>query len=86
MGPDALVYVTSPDCTLCIEGAELVDRLRSEFGLTMIELAWESPEGNALVEQAGLLFPPALFLDGHLLGYGRLSERRLRKELSRLAA
>ena len=86
MGRGTLVYVTIPDCAFCIDGGVLVSELAAEFGLAVVELPWESSEGKALVEQAGALFPPALFVDRRFLGYGRLSERRLRRELSRRAA
>jgi len=42
-----------------------------------------SPEGQALAERGGILFPPGVFLDGAPFSYGRLSERRLRRELRR---
>ncbi|MGH9119880.1 MAG: hypothetical protein ACRD0A_19005 [Acidimicrobiales bacterium] len=35
---------------------------------------------------AGMAFPPGVLLDGEPFSYGRLSERKLRRELARHAA
>ena len=40
-----------------------------------------SLEGQVLAERSGVLFPPGIFLDGEPFSYGRLSERKLRREL-----
>ena len=37
-----------------------------------------------LATQGGLLFPPGILIDGEPFSYGRLSERKLRRELDRL--
>jgi hypothetical protein len=42
-----------------------------------------SPEGQRLAMQGGLLFPPGILIDGKPFSYGRLSERKLRRELDR---
>ena len=84
MSDGQLVYVTSPDCTFCTEGRALVWKLAHEIGLELVELPWDSPQGKALVERGGAFFPPALYRDDRLLGYGRLSERKLRKQLARV--
>jgi hypothetical protein len=39
-----------------------------------------------LAARAGVLFAPGVLLDGRPFGYGRLSERRLRRELGRMSA
>lgn len=46
-----------------------------------IELATE--QGAALAARHGVLFAPGILLDGRTFSFGRLSERRLRRELSR---
>jgi hypothetical protein len=86
MASGQLTYLTSPDCGLCVEGRTLLERLAAEFDLVVIELPWDSPSGRALVDGSGAFFPPALFLEGSLLGYGRLSERRLRRRLASVPA
>jgi hypothetical protein len=81
-----LVYLTSPDCAFCTDGRAIVQRLAREMGLDVSELSWDSPRGRALVAQGGAYFPPAVYLDDRLLGYGRVSERKLRKQLAKVPA
>jgi hypothetical protein len=81
-----LVYLTTPDCAFCTDGRAVVQRLAREIGLMFAEIPWDSAQGRALVERDGAFFPPAVYLDDRLLGYGRLSERRLRKQLARVPA
>ena len=38
-------------------------------------------KGEALAVRNGMLFPPGLFLDDEAFSYGRLSERKLRREI-----
>ena len=73
--------VSTPDCHLC----ERARRILSDVGspdVRLTELDWESPEGRALVTAEGVPFPPAVFVAGELVGYGRLSEGALRKRLA----
>ena len=83
---DGLVYVTTPSCHFCEEGAAVVDRLSRETGLPAERLDWDDARAVELVREEPPLFPPALYLGRRLLGYGRLSERRLRKLLRGMAA
>jgi len=46
------------------------------------EVKWSDPAGAALVRRDRILFPPALYVDDELWGYGRLSERALRKRFA----
>jgi hypothetical protein len=81
-----LVYLTAPDCAFCTDGRPIVQRLGREMGLEVAELAWDSPRGKALVGRESAFFPPAVYLDDRLLGYGRVSERKLRKQLAKVPA
>lgn len=74
-----LVFVTAPDCHLCAHGRPIVERLARSIGSSIRELGWDDEEAAALIRRDGVPFPPALYLDGRLLGFGRLSERRLRR-------
>lgn len=53
----------------------ILDRLAEEYPLriSVVDLAADG----------GILFPPGVFLEGEAFCYGRLSERRLRRELER---
>jgi hypothetical protein len=73
-----LIYVSSEDCHLCEHGRHVLDSL----GVERREVAAESQASEALVV-AGipLSFLPVLTDGERLIAYGRLSEKRLRKEL-----
>lgn len=75
----SLVYITAKNCHLCSDGRPIVARLAEESRAPVRELDWDGAEAQALLKRGGALFPPALYLDDRLLGFGRLSERRLRK-------
>jgi hypothetical protein len=82
----SLVYVTAPNCHFCEEGKAIVDHLAVETGLSIAHIDWDSPRATELIERERPLFPPALYLSERLLGYGRLSERRLRRLMREVAA
>lgn len=73
--------VTAPNCHLCGHARQVLARLERDWPLELSEARWDSTEGQALVRRDGVPFPPALYIDGRLAGYGRLSEGRLRKIL-----
>jgi len=76
-----VILVTAPACHLCDRARRVVARLESARPLAVSEVQWRSPEGQELVRRDGVPFPPALYIDGVLAGYGRLSEGRLRRVL-----
>lgn len=79
--PIDLTLVVAVGCTLCDHAREVLDAVGRDCPLRVKEIELESEEGQALAEQVPLVFPPVLLRDGAVLSYGRLSERRLRKEL-----
>ena len=78
-----LLLLTQEDCAFCDQAKQTLDRLAAEYGFAVATLDIGSPEGRSLAEQGGVLFPPGVFLDGQPFSYGRLSERKLRRELER---
>jgi hypothetical protein len=78
-----VVLLTQEHCSLCEHAKQVLDRLATEYPLrtTVIDLA--APKGRVLAADGGILFPPGVFLDGEPFSYGRLSERKLRRELDR---
>jgi hypothetical protein len=73
-----LTYVTSGDCHLCGHGRDVLATL----GLTAHEVDVESAEAGALADQGvPLAFLPVLWDGERVVAYGRLSEKRIRKEL-----
>lgn len=78
-----ILLLTQENCHFCDRAKELLDRLASEYSFSLSTLELNSPDGQALAEQNGILFPPGLFIDGEPFSYGRPSEGKLRKELNR---
>lgn len=75
-----LVYITGPDCHLCEHGREVLDALEVERR----EISRDSDEAGTLAGRGiPLSFLPVLTDGTRVIGYGRLSEKRLRKELAR---
>lgn len=77
-----VTLLTKEDCELCAQAKGVLERLQSDHGLSVREVALESEEGRRLALVSGAPFPPAVLLDGEPFSYGRLSERRLRKALA----
>ncbi len=81
-----VLLLTEEQCSLCEHAKRVLDRLAMEYPLSVTALALASPEGRALAERSGILFPPGILLGGEPFSYGRLSERKLRRELDRRLA
>jgi len=79
-----LTLVTAVDCHLCGHARDVAQRLAAELKVEIVELAWESPEAD-VVRRDGVPFPPALYADDELLGYGRISEGGVRRRLARVS-
>lgn len=78
-----IVLLTQEQCGFCDQAKEILARLSHEYQLSVSTLSINSPEGQQLVIQGGLLFPPGVYVAGEPFSYGRLSERKLRRELKR---
>ena len=76
-----VLLLTQANCASCDQAKEILDRLSTEYGFSVATVELGSPEGQALAERGGILFPPGVLLDGEPFSYGRLSERKLRCEL-----
>ena len=78
-----VTLLTQDACGFCDDAKELLDRLAGEFPIAVTELDLRSAAGERLAVAGGMMFPPGIFVDGEPFGYGRPSERRLRRELER---
>ena len=75
-----LLLVTADECHLCEHGREVLAAL----GVEVREVALESDEAAALAARGiPLTFLPVLTDGARVIAYGRLSERRLQRELGR---
>jgi glutaredoxin len=77
-----VTLLTQTDCGMCEHAKTVLARVGAEYQLEVIEVSLASDEGRALATEAGVAFAPGILLDGTPFGYGRLSERRLRRALS----
>ncbi len=78
-----VLLLTQDHCGFCAEAKQTLGRLAAEYGFSVSLLDMGSAEGQALAARGGILFPPGLFLEGEPFSYGRLPERKLRRELER---
>lgn len=78
-----ILLLTQENCGFCYQAKEILDRLAVEYGLSVSTLDLSSPEGQALAERSGVLFPPGIFIDDDPFSYGRPSEQKLKREIER---
>jgi len=81
----AITLLTQADCALCEHAKDVLARVGGDHRLEVTEIDLASEHGRALAARAGVLFAPGVLVGGRPFGYGRLSERRLRRALGRLA-
>lgn len=86
----AVVLLTQGDCGLCEHAKEVLQRVDRDpqlpVRLALAEVELGSEQGRRLAREAGVLFAPGILLNGQPFSHGRLSERKLRRTLARLAA
>lgn len=78
-----VTLLTQTDCGLCDHAKRVLARVGKEHPLSVEEVSMDTAHGRELGLRHGVLFAPGVLLDGESFAYGRLSERRLRKELTR---
>lgn len=78
--------LTQESCAFCEQAKEVLERLVGEYELAIEAVDMATAEGQVLAERGGVMFPPGVFVDGDAFSYGRLSERKLRREFERRVA
>ncbi len=81
--PVEVTLLTQPSCAYCGHAKAVLVSVGQDFDLTINEISLESDEGRMLATRHGVMFAPGVLINGRPFGYGRLSERKLRKELAR---
>lgn len=71
--------LTQHRCGFCDDAQRILQAIARDY--RSVDLA--TSEGQAMAQRGGVLFPPGVFVDGDPFSYGRLSERKLRRELER---
>ncbi len=64
----------------------MLDKVGADYPLEVQEIPLDSQEGHSLALRNGVLFPPGVLLEDEKFSHGRLSERRLRKQLADITA
>lgn len=77
-----VTLLTQADCGYCEHAKAVLGRVGGDYPLHVTEIDLATPEGKHLAERAGVMFAPGVLLDGKGYGYGRLSERKLRRSLA----
>jgi glutaredoxin len=78
-----ILLLTKRNCAFCDQAKAILARLTAEYPVSVSTLDLATSEGEALALRGGVLFPPGVFLDGTPFSYGRVSEKKLRREIER---
>lgn len=78
-----VLLLTQEGCRSCEQMAALFERLAVEYPLEVATLDMREPEAQAIAARARVLFPPGVLIDGASIGFGRLTERTIRREIVR---
>ena len=79
--PIEVILLTQDHCKFCDDAKRVLDRVGDDHALDVITVDLASARGQQLAIEGGVMFPPGVFIAGEPFSYGRLSERKLRKEL-----
>jgi glutaredoxin len=78
--------VSKEGCLPCLRVKRIVKDLEGEIpGIVVREVDFSSQEGIAIAVREGILYPPAVMINGTLFGAGKILEEPL-KEAVRKAA
>ena len=81
-----ITVLTQTSCAFCEQAKATLTRLQQEHSFDTVEISLETEHGRALGARHGVLFAPGILLDDEFFSFGRLSERKLRRELERRGA
>lgn len=86
LAPIRVTLLTQDACRYCEHAKLVLERVSADHRIEVEEIDLTGERGRDLATRHGVLFAPGLLLDGQSFGYGRVSERRLRRELTRREA
>jgi glutaredoxin len=78
-----ILLLTKRNCAFCDQAKAILARLTAEYPVSVSTLDLATSEGEALALRGGVLFAPGVFLDDVPFSYGRVSEKKLRREIER---
>ena len=76
-----ITLLTQDTCTFCDQAKGVLARLAAEHPLDIEEIPLDTPQGQALAVENGVMFAPGVLVDGKSFSHGRLSEKKLRRRL-----
>ena len=82
---DVLIVETDA-CHLCDDAKRVLTERADDLGLHVRTVSARSSEGQRLVAEHRAPMMPLVFVDGELLGWGRLSRRKLDRRAAAAAA
>ncbi|MGI0014104.1 MAG: glutaredoxin domain-containing protein [Nitrososphaera sp.] len=72
------MLVTSEGCKPCTRVKRFLKELQVDMpGLSLEEIDFASPAGSKLAVENAILYPPAVFIDGKLIGKGKIDAEKL---------
>lgn len=81
--PARITLLTQDNCALCDQAKDVLARVTGDFPLVVEEIDLGSDDGRRLAQRSGVMFAPGIFVDDQMFGFGRLSEKKLRRTLQR---
>ena len=78
-----ITILTQTACASCVQAKKVLSGLAHEYPLEIREVSLETEEGRGLAARTGVVFAPGILVNGELFSYGRLSDKKLRRHLSR---
>ena len=70
--------MTSLGCTPCIRVKRVLTELKTEMpDLIIEEVEFASPTGSKLAMENGILYPPAVFVNGTLIAKGKIDTDKM---------
>jgi glutaredoxin len=75
-----VLLLTQEGCNPCRRVKRILGEIAREVpDLTLTEASFDSERGMELAAQHQILYPPAVLLDGRLVGKGKIREEELRR-------
>jgi hypothetical protein len=73
-----VLLITSLGCTPCTRVKRVLSELQSQIpNLTVEEMEFTSPGGSKLAVEHGILYPPAVFVNGTLIAKGKIDADKM---------
>lgn len=79
-----ITLLTQPSCIYCDRAKEILSHVAMDFAIEIREIDLGTADGRRLAFQHAVMFAPGILIDGNLLSYGRLSEKKLRSKLTQV--